>query len=53
MNLTNGIRRSKEEKKQEVEIMLVEVGGLDGVDDLVGSMVTISGKKHNKPFWPF
>lgn len=30
--------------------MLVEVVGLDGEDDLVGPMGTISGKNHNKQF---
>jgi len=50
MNLTNGTRKLKEEKSWEVEVTLVEVVGLGGVDGLAGLMMIIFGKKQNKLF---
>lgn len=50
MNLTNGTRKLKEEKSWEVEVTLVEVVGLGGVNGLAGLMMIIFGKKQNKLF---
>lgn len=48
MNLRNGTKKLKEERRWVEVVMLVEGVGSDGVDDLGGPMVIISGKKHNK-----
>lgn len=50
MNLTSGTRKLKEKKSWEVEVTLVEVVGLGGVDGLAGLMMIIFGKKQNKLF---
>lgn len=53
MSLRNGIKRSRGEKRWEEVVMLVEVVGLDGAEDLVGPTVIISGKKQSRLVWLF
>lgn len=48
MNLRNGTKKLREERRWVEAVVLVEGDGLGGVDGLDGRMVTISGKKHNK-----
>lgn len=48
MNLRNGTKKLREERRWVEAVVLVEGDGLGGVDGLDGRMVTISGEKHNK-----
>lgn len=50
MNLRSGIKKSREERSWEVEVILVEEVGLAGIDGSAGLMMTIFGKKQNKLF---
>ena len=52
MNLKNGTKKLRRERRGAEEARLVEEVGLDGVGVLVGPMMIISGKKHNKQSLP-
>lgn len=52
MNLKNGTKKLRRERRWGEAVRLVEEVGLDGVDVLVGPMMIISGKRHNKQALP-